>query len=85
MERAKSENWQAELTATNWNDNDLEDDCFEWLTTCRSLPSSTTAGAQELYQQLLPTKVYQQRRTGLNPSSDVAEFVANPKIPRRTC
>ena len=33
MEEAKSENCQAKLVATRWNDNDLEDDCFEWPAT----------------------------------------------------
>ena len=35
MEEAKSENCQAKLVATRWNDNNLEDDCFEWLTAWR--------------------------------------------------
>ena len=71
MEEAKSENCQAKLVATRWNDNDLEDDCFEWLAAWRSLSSSTIASTKVFYKQLLPTKVYQLRRTGFNPSSDV--------------
>ena len=71
MEVAKSENCQAKLVATRWNDNDLEDDRFEWLEAWTSVPSSIIGSAQILYKQLLPTKVYQLRRTGLNPSPDV--------------
>ena len=77
MEEAKSENCQAKLVATRWNDNDLEDDRFEWLAAWRSVPSSTIASGQILYKQLLPTKFYQQRRTGLNPSPDVACRMCN--------
>ena len=39
----------------------------EWKT----CPSSTIAGIHELYQQLLPTKLYHHNKTGTNPSSDV--------------
>ena len=60
-----------------WNDNDLEDDHFEWLATWRLVLSSTIASAQILYKQLLPTNVYQQRRTGLNPSPDVTCRMCN--------
>ena len=49
----------------------LGSDCFAWLGNWRSAPSSTIAGAKELYQQLLPTKVYQQKKTGLNSNSDI--------------
>ena len=77
MEVAKSENCQAKLVATRWNDNDLEDDRFEWLAAWRSVPSSTIASAQILCKQLLPTKMYQQRRTGLNLSPDVTCRMCN--------
>ena len=77
MEEAKSENCQAKLVATRWNDNDMEDDCFEWLAAWRSLSSSTIASTQVLYEQLLPTKVYQLRRTELNPSTDVTCRMCN--------
>ena len=34
-------------------------------------PSSTIAGIHELYQQLLPTKLYHHNKTGTNPTSSV--------------
>ena len=49
MEEAKSENCQAKLVATRWNDNDLEDDCFEWLAAW-SLSSSTIASTKVFYK-----------------------------------
>lgn len=59
------------LATTRPNDNDLECDCFVGLAAWRSAPSSTIAGAQKIYQLLLRTKIYHQRKTGLNPSSSV--------------
>ena len=56
---------------------DLGDDHFEWLAAWRSVLSSTMASTQIWYKQLLPTNVYQQRRTGLNPSPDVTCRMCN--------
>ena len=85
MEEVKSEKCQAKLVATRWNDNDLEDDRFEWLEAWTSVPSSIIGSAQILYKQLLPTKDYQLRRTGLNVSPDVTcRILTNPKSSRRT-
>ena len=39
----------------------------EWKTA----PTHTIAGLQELYQQLLPTKVYHKEKTGTHKSQDV--------------
>ena len=51
--------------ATRRNDNDLESNCFAWLAAWRSALPNTIAGAQELYQKLLPRTMYHQRRTAL--------------------
>ena len=40
---------------------------MEWKTG----PSNTIAAVQELYQQLLPTKLYHHKKTGINTSPDV--------------
>ena len=37
--------------------------CFAWLSSWKNAPTHTIAGVQELYQQLLPTKVYYNRKT----------------------
>ena len=36
---------------------------FAWLALWKNAPTHTIAGVQELYQQLLPTKVYYKRKT----------------------
>ena len=37
--------------------------CFAWLSSWKNAPTHTKAGLQELYQQLLPTKVFYNRKT----------------------
>ena len=39
------------------------DECFAWLSSWKNAPTHTIAGVQELYQQLLPTKVSYNRKT----------------------
>ena len=39
------------------------EECFAWLSSWKNAPTHTIAGVQELYQQLLPTKVYYNRKT----------------------
>ena len=41
-----------------------------WLHHWKTAPSHTVAGLQELYQQLLPTKVYHHRKTGTSGDAD---------------
>ena len=41
------------------------------MTEWKIAPTHTIAGFYELYQQLLPTKVYHQRNTGINTTTDV--------------
>ena len=54
-----------------WDDNNLHrDGCFAWLHHWKMAPTHTVAGFQELYQQLLPTKVYYHRRTGMSGNAD---------------
>ena len=49
----------------------LSKGCFDWMKEWKTCPSSTITGIHELYQQLLPTKLYHHNKTGTNPSSDV--------------
>ena len=39
------------------------EECFAWLSSWKNAPMHSIAGVQELYQQLLPTKVYYNRKT----------------------
>ncbi|CAH3154739.1 unnamed protein product, partial [Porites lobata] len=47
-----------------WDDEKAKlEQCFAWLSSWKNAPTHTIAGVQELYQQLLLTKVYYNRKT----------------------
>ena len=52
------ERWHGKLIKGRWDDKKLKlEECFAWLSSWKNAPTHTIAGVQELYQQLLPTKV----------------------------
>ena len=58
------ERWQGKLIKNRWDDEKVKlEECFAWLSSWQNAPTHTIAGVQELYQQLLPTKVYYSRKT----------------------
>ena len=65
------EKWQGKLLKIRWEDDQLSRSCFDWLKEWKTGPSNTIAAVQELYQQLLPTKFYHRKKTGINTSPDV--------------
>ena len=59
QETIKAENWHRRLLTTRWKDEELSQDaCFAWMKDWSSAPTHTVAAMIELYEQLLPTKVY---------------------------
>ncbi|XP_068734403.1 uncharacterized protein [Montipora capricornis] len=46
------------VVASRWKDEDLDKKCFEWMNNWRTAPNHMITGVQDLYQQLLPTKLY---------------------------
>ena len=52
-------------------DKDLDGESFEWISDWKTAPTPTIAGISELYEQLLPTKLYNSRKTKLSEESDV--------------
>ena len=52
------ERWQGKLIKKRWDDEEVKLNSL-W----KNAPTHTIAGVQELYQQLLPTKVYYNRKT----------------------
>ena len=48
--------WEGKLLASRWKD--LDKKCFEWMNNWRTAPTHMITGIQDLYQQLLPTKLY---------------------------
>ncbi|PFX14906.1 hypothetical protein AWC38_SpisGene20904 [Stylophora pistillata] len=71
VEELKAEGWQGSLLSERWEDQEVGDECFSRMSEWTTAPTHTIAGLQELYQQLLPTKVYQQKKTGTHKSDDV--------------
>lgn len=46
-------------------------ECYTWLKGWKAAPTHTIAGIEELHQQLLPTKIYHQKKTGVNTTDDI--------------
>ena len=58
------ERWQGKLIKNRWDDEKIKlEEYFAWLSSWKNAPTHTIAGVQELYQQLLSTKVYYNRKT----------------------
>jgi len=58
------ERWQGKLIKNRWDDEKIcMENCFAWLSSWKNAPTHTIAGIQELYQQLLPTRIYYHRKT----------------------
>ena len=56
--------WQGKFIKNRWDDEKVKlEGCFAWLSSWKNAPTYTIAGVQEVYQQLLPTKVYYNRKT----------------------
>ena len=54
----EDQKWEGKLLASRWKDEDLDKKCFEWMNNWRTAPTHMITGVQDLYQQLLPTKLY---------------------------
>ena len=67
----REERWQGKLLNNRWEDDDLNTGCFDWLSRWKTAPSHTIADVHELYQQLLPTKLYHYKKTRANSNPDV--------------
>ena len=59
------------LLIERWEDQEVREKCFSWMSEWRNAPTHTIAGLQELYQQLLPTEIYHQKKTRTHKSQDV--------------
>ena len=64
QETVKEENWHGRLFTSRWKDKELSQDAsFAWMKDWSSAPTYTVTGMIELYEQLLPTKVYTTQKT----------------------
>ena len=58
-EEVHEQSWQGKLTCMRREDMSLNfDGCFWWLSGWKQCPTHTVAGMFELYEQLLPTRLY---------------------------
>lgn len=65
------EKWQGKLLNQRWDDQTINTErCFEWLKSWNLCPSYVISGMHELYEQLLPTKLYYGKKIGL-PTADI--------------
>jgi len=69
-EGVRQHKWQGKLIEARWDDADVIG-CFSWLRRWKSAPTHTAAGVNELYRQLLPTKIYQQYKTKASNNTEV--------------
>ena len=70
FEDTKEKKWQGKLMMVRWEDEKLDGECFSWMTEWRAAPTHTIAGKMELYEQLLPTKLYNSRKTKTTDDPD---------------
>ena len=63
FEDTKEKKWQGNLMPVRWEDEKLDGECFSWMTEWRAAPTHTITGIMELYEQLLPTNLYNSRKT----------------------
>ena len=74
LEIAIDEKWQGKLFRIIWEDESLNiTSCFAWLKGWATRPTYTIAGMYELYEQLLPTKLYTKEKT--QTSTDAKFYV----------
>ncbi|PFX27618.1 hypothetical protein AWC38_SpisGene7684 [Stylophora pistillata] len=72
MERVVEEQkWQEKLITARKEDGDLNtEQCFWWLSKWPTCPTRAIAGMFEIYEQLLPTRLYAIHKTQASPTSD---------------
>ena len=71
LTKTQQQELQGKLTRSRWEDDSLKmEECFAWLHKWRTAPTHTIAGAHELCQQLLPTRIFYGRKTGTSATGD---------------
>ena len=67
----REQRWQGKLHTARWEDKDFDGESFGWMSDWKTAPTHTIAGISELHEQLLPTKLYNARKTKSSEESDV--------------
>ncbi|XP_068704791.1 uncharacterized protein [Montipora foliosa] len=72
LEIAKEKRWQGKLFRIRWDGDSLSiTSCFALLKGWATCPTYTIAGMYELYEQLLPTKLYTKEKTQTSTDGEV--------------
>ena len=72
------EAWQGKLHTARWNDDSVSTkNCFSWLRERTSCSRYVVAGVYELYEQLLPTKLYQVKKIKISQPNTMSCRVCN--------
>ena len=72
LEITKHKKWQGTLFRIGWEDESLSiTSCFAWLKAWATCPTYTIAGMYELYEQLLPTKLYTNEKPQTSTDGEV--------------
>ena len=70
-EEVRNQRWQGSLVTSRLQDEKLSaEGCFWWLTEWKTCPTYTIAGIFELYEELLPTRVYASQKTHTGPEGE---------------
>ena len=78
------ERCQGKIIKNRWDEEKVKlEECFAWHSSWKNTPTNITDGVQELYQQLLPTKVYDNRKTKSQVTDEKCHLYAG--IPWRMC
>lgn len=71
-EAVHEQNWQGKLLSARTEDESLNfNGCYWWLSSWKQFPTHTVAGMFELYEQLLPTRLYACQKTHTDPTGEV--------------
>ena len=72
MKAVHEQSWQGKLACMKREDMSLNFDvCFWWLSGWKQCPTNTVAGMFELYEQLLPTRLYACQKTYMDTTGVV--------------
>ena len=70
FEDTKEKKWQGKLMTVRWEDEKLDGESFSCMTEWRTAPTHSIAEIMELYEQLLPTKLYNSRKSNTTDDPD---------------
>ena len=71
-EAVHEQNWREKLISARSGDESLNfEGCFWWLSGWKQCPTHTVTGIFELYEQLLPTRLYACQKTHTDTTGEV--------------